>query len=1001
MSAHSLQLNGYYKVMALNTSSRNLTLDGTSLKAECQNEEGHWKDVDLELEQLLGNLSGNFVWMGKDFGKNARDIRLEGSVLHALLPTSPTTWNPTHVDLNDRVCNKDGLLCYMDGLNSFYCYRGSQNRETEHSFTHFSTPIPVDDGHRRYWDAAEAYKIESKKVENEKALRGLPSFQYPPLPSKTSIRLLKIEDSAEASDAIHCSLIVVDLEEDPHYNALSYTWGTPFTNSTPELDAFYRETTSISCQGQLLSVRQNLHDALRRLRKTPPATEKRGRYNKTPIIQAAEDGHTRLVRTLLLEGADVTVQDCFGETALHYAAEKNRLEIVKILVHAGSSISKLDNSRRTPLSCAKQNKHNKVVEFLESMERLGDRPDSKGIFFRRTITNEEYIWIDALCVNQNDNDEKARQVAMMGRIYQSAKSVIVWLGRERQDVHDTSAEDLLMGAWKLEPAGRTGKLDESILDLLLDDPERYLSPSAPPSLKAAATDWLQTVDEREMCRWLLSLPSLNRSWFERAWVIQELIMGRETTVVCGQFQFSWDMFLLLFCIVDSSRALMRRGRNPRGGTGVGFDTIVYRSSAMISRNIGAGTFESPVMMLQRRRRAFNRFGAIPAMSALSLSRNFNTADARDKVFSILSVSSSIKLSTESGQRTIVPDYAQTARDLFLEVGVYLLQTYGPCILSLYKGPETSTIPALPSWIPDLTIPIYSQSLGISVSSSARRIDRIYTSTIYSAALGLKHQQPVHHTPSYSLLLEGFKWNTVEEMILQGLSDIGSDASTLTSWINLLSKLNGTPAERMELLWRTLISDEALGTHPAQNMFNHFQGWVKFLSCIEMIGCSILLVDEITSKRTYPQEVLYPQKSRAQILATLAQIQQDLSSLCIPLSNTESERWKTLDEFTPEKGGYADWYYGLETRARSFAEVMHQKDISRRLFRTQNGYLGTCPEQTKVGDCIFIIPETSVPYVLRPVHDGQYKLIGEAYVHGIMHGEAVRDLAIEMDHFSVI
>ncbi|KAK0747111.1 heterokaryon incompatibility, partial [Schizothecium vesticola] len=38
------------------------------------------------------------------------------------------------------------------------------------------------------------------------------------------------------------------------------------------------------------------------------------------------------------------------------------------------------------------------------------------------------IWVDALCINQSDNVEKAVQVNRMGDIYRSASQVLVWLG---------------------------------------------------------------------------------------------------------------------------------------------------------------------------------------------------------------------------------------------------------------------------------------------------------------------------------------------------------------------------------------------------------------------------------------------------------------------------------------------------------------------------------------------------------------------------------------------
>lgn len=78
----------------------------------------------------------------------------------------------------------------------------------------------------------------------------------------------------------------------------------------------------------------------------------------------------------------MAAQDQFGETALHYAAEKGHLDIVKVLVQAGTSLFKLDKSRRTPLDCAKQKNHEKIIEFLEAQlehqKRTKASPDRKG-----------------------------------------------------------------------------------------------------------------------------------------------------------------------------------------------------------------------------------------------------------------------------------------------------------------------------------------------------------------------------------------------------------------------------------------------------------------------------------------------------------------------------------------------------------------------------------------------------------------------------------------------
>ncbi|KAH8891552.1 hypothetical protein GQ53DRAFT_604942, partial [Thozetella sp. PMI_491] len=48
----------------------------------------------------------------------------------------------------------------------------------------------------------------------------------------------------------------------------------------------------------------------------------------------------------------------------------------------------------------------------------------------RMASRERVVWIDQLCINQTDDQEKSQQVALMSRIYSAAQRVIVWLGDE-------------------------------------------------------------------------------------------------------------------------------------------------------------------------------------------------------------------------------------------------------------------------------------------------------------------------------------------------------------------------------------------------------------------------------------------------------------------------------------------------------------------------------------------------------------------------------------------
>ena len=75
----------------------------------------------------------------------------------------------------------------------------------------------------------------------------------------------------------------------------------------------------------------------------------------------------------------------------------------------------------------------------------------------------------------------------------------------------------------------------------------------------------------------------------------------------------------------------------------------------------------------------------------------------------------------------------------------------------------------------------------------------------------------------------------------------------------------------------------------------------------------------------------------------------------------------------------------------------------RLFTTDNpaAVLGTGLDGIRVGDIVCVLFGSDVPFVLRPVgYKGDHKLIGQCYVEGIMHGEAL-DMGLEEREFRLV
>ena len=118
-----------------------------------------------------------------------------------------------------------------------------------------------------------------------------------------------------------------------------------------------------------------------------------------------------------------------------------------------------------------------------------------------------YFWIDALCINQTDNDEKGQQVRLMREIYASAESVIVWLGEST--IYTNEARDFIP---TLLNAIETLQDDDQ--PITVDALTRFQSCRTP------STGWVALNH------------FLRNPLFERVWIIQEIVAASRATLMC-------------------------------------------------------------------------------------------------------------------------------------------------------------------------------------------------------------------------------------------------------------------------------------------------------------------------------------------------------------------------------------------------------------------------------------------------------------------------------------
>ena len=143
------------------------------------------------------------------------------------------------------------------------------------------------------------------------------------------------------------------------------------------------------------------------------------------------------------------------------------------------TFSMLDSGSTHPyesLSYVWGSENNKLPIYVDGDELYVTANLHVALSHLRHCLLERILWVDAICINQADDDEKGRQVLMMAKIYSKASRVVVWLG-EAADDSDEVLEAIRVAAFQ----------------------KSANSPVVKPSWEAIFT-------------------LLERGWFERIWV---------------------------------------------------------------------------------------------------------------------------------------------------------------------------------------------------------------------------------------------------------------------------------------------------------------------------------------------------------------------------------------------------------------------------------------------------------------------------------------------------
>ncbi|EMR81044.1 hypothetical protein ACHAPC_000969 [Botrytis cinerea] len=288
------------------------------------------------------------------------------------------------------------------------------------------------------------------------------------------------------------------------------------------------------------------------------------------------------------------------------------------------------------------------------------------------------MWIDQICINQEDNKEKEMQIPLMGRIYKHAFNTVIWLGRWESS--SDSAVQLLKNI--------NVTLQFIQVNIDFKNFERMQLPRS------------------DSETWHALWRFLSHPWFTRLWIIQEVMLSSNPWIMCGDNLLMWDVF---------SSAVNHLST-------CGIFQWLQAKFAIIEDLSDFGDTSQTVLELTRQREFYRMASTrIHIFENLVSTRGAQCFDPRDKIYGLLGV-------CRDADRFDIRYTDFTEHQLYHEVAIRALtgdlQTLTPS--RFFKSIDHESLD-LPSWVPDWRKRRQTNELGIYNTNGSFKIklNRVY------------------------------------------------------------------------------------------------------------------------------------------------------------------------------------------------------------------------------------------------------------------------------------
>jgi len=285
-----------------------------------------------------------------------------------------------------------------------------------------------------------------------------------------------------------------------------------------------------------------------------------------------------------------------------------------------------------------------VIEVDSSLVAIG--PNLALLLRRlRHEVQPRRLWVDTLCINQGDNDEKQAEMRRMDDIYRKASCTTIWLGEE--DLATAPAFELLRD-----------------LDQIMD--QHWNEVAWWPTREQLQARGLPVPEDP---KWTALSSFLNNQWFLRTWILQEAALSQNPWIRQGPHTFDWKKFVrIVLCLCDS--------------TGVNN-----------SHNVNL-TLANHVCKICARAEDFCHDPKL--LDLMWLSRNSSATNDEDKVFALIGLAGDI-----DDVRSLI-DLKHQAREVYVKLALHYLSQGDLRALALAGDSTFGNVRGLPSWAADWT-----------------------------------------------------------------------------------------------------------------------------------------------------------------------------------------------------------------------------------------------------------------------------------------------------------